>query len=88
MTHKIVVFSKLGCHLCEQAIENLKALSSRKEFQLEIVDITQDQELLKTYMIRIPVIRLDERDVLDAEDIALPSDSRSKLEGLVLKLQE
>ncbi|MDG6907866.1 MAG: glutaredoxin family protein, partial [Nitrososphaerota archaeon] len=66
----------------------LKALSSRKEFQLEIVDITQEQELLKTYMIRIPVIRLDGRDVLDAEDIALPLDSRSKLEDLVLGLQE
>ena len=88
MPHKIVVFSKPGCHLCEQAIENLKALSSNREFQLEIVDITQDQDLLKTYMIRIPVIRLDGRDVLEAEDIALPSDSRSKLEDLVHRLQE
>lgn len=86
--HKIEVLSKPGCHLCEQAIENLRALLNMTPFDLEIVDITKDENLLRTYMLKIPVIRLDGKDVLEVEAIALPRDSWTKLEDLVLSLRD
>ena len=72
--HKIVVFSKPGCHICERAIKNLQSLLRTRTFELEIVDITKNDELFKTYMLKIPVIQLDGKDVLVVEDIALAQD--------------
>ena len=86
--HKIVVFSKPGCHICEQAIEILQSLLKTRTFELEIVDITKNDELFKTYMLKIPVIQLDGKDVLVVEDIALAQDSKVKLENLVLSLKD
>ena len=86
--HKIVVFSKPGCHICEQAIEILQSLLKTRTFELEIVDITKNDELFKTYMLKIPVIQLDGKDVLVVEDIALAQDSKGKLENLVLSLKD
>ena len=86
--HKIEVLSKPGCHLCERVIENLRTLEKQNPFELKIVDITEDEILYKNYMLKIPVIRLDEKDVLEVEAIAHPSDSWTKLENLVLSLQD
>ena len=86
--HKIVVFSKPGCHIFEQAIEILQSLLKTRTFELEIVDITKNDELFKTYMLKIPVIQLDGKDVLVVEDIALAQDSKVKLENLVLSLKD
>lgn len=86
--HTIIVFSKTGCHLCERAIENLKELLKVRKFNLQVVDITRDESLLTHYFLKIPVVRLDGRDVLEAEDIALPKDSWAKLENLIMNLKD
>lgn len=86
--HKIIVFSKPGCHICERAIENLQSFSKTRTFELEIVDITKNDELFKTYMLKIPVIQLDGKDVFVVEEIALAQDSKAKLQNLVLSLKD
>jgi len=86
LVHKITVFSKEGCHLCERAIDTLQELSNEKIFDLEIIDISKDRTLLERYVLRIPVVRLDGEDVFEAEQIALPEDCKKNLGNLVRRL--
>jgi glutaredoxin len=62
---RVVVYSKPGCHLCEQALVALQALSGERAFELEEVDITSDEALHRRYFERIPVITVDGEEVCD-----------------------
>ena len=62
--HKITVFSKEGCHLCERVVDKLKELSTKGNFELEIVEITGDRSVFEKYFLKIPVVQLDGKDVL------------------------
>lgn len=56
----VVVYSRPGCHLCEEAIEALVAL--RKEgyqFELQEVDIESEELLLRRLLEKIPVVEID-----------------------------
>ncbi len=66
MLHRIVLYTRPGCHLCESAARLL--LELRGEFALTIkeVDITADRELLKNYFDKIPVVQIDDRVTLAA----------------------
>jgi glutaredoxin len=86
LIHKITVLSKEGCHLCERAIDTLRNVSNPHSFNLEIVDISKDRVLFEKYFLKIPVIRVDDTDVFEVEQIALPTDCRTRLENLVKNL--
>lgn len=54
---RILLYTTLGCHLCEQALSLLEALPEQASFELELVDIADDDGLVERYGIRIPVIQ-------------------------------
>jgi hypothetical protein len=57
---EVVVYSRPGCHLCEEAIEAIVALRSEGyRFELREVDIESDELLLRRMLERIPVVELD-----------------------------
>jgi len=57
---QVVVYSRPGCHLCEQAIEALVALrEGGYEFELHEVDIESEELLLRRMLEKIPVIEID-----------------------------
>jgi c-di-GMP-related signal transduction protein len=57
---EIVVYSRPGCHLCEQAIEAIVGLhEAGYRFALREVDIESDELLLRRYLERIPVVEVD-----------------------------
>lgn len=85
--HKITVISKNGCHLCESAIQVLESLKTKESFQLEVLYIEDDESLHDSYWLKIPVVKLDGRDLFEAKDIALPKDCSEKLARLVLGLE-
>lgn len=60
---QIVLYSKPGCCLCEQAKKQLKALQGRYAFALEEVDILQDPVAYDMFKDEIPVICVDGRRV-------------------------
>ena len=66
MTHRVTVYSKPGCHLCEQTAALLNDL--RAEFQLAIteINIESDPGLHKKYFDQIPVLVVDDRVMLAA----------------------
>jgi glutaredoxin-like protein DUF836 len=60
MTPELVLYTRPGCHLCEQALEQLVALRGEGyRFELREVDIESDDGLLRRMLERIPVLELD-----------------------------
>ena len=66
MPHRIVVYSKPGCHLCEDALQMLQGLRRQFALTIEEIDITTDRELFKNYFEKIPVLVIDDRRTLVA----------------------
>ena len=63
---KVTLYSKPGCHLCEEALALLLQLRRRYPMEIMEVDITRDAALYRAYDIRIPVIVIDGERELDA----------------------
>ena len=57
--HRVVLFSRPGCHLCDVARDTLLEARARTPFAFEEVDIERDEELELEYGIRIPVVEVD-----------------------------
>ena len=56
----VVVYSRPGCHLCEEAIEQIVALHREGyRFDLHEIDIESADLLLRRYLERIPVVEVD-----------------------------
>jgi glutaredoxin len=57
---EVVVYSRPGCHLCEEAIAALVDLhSAGYRFELHEIDIEGDDLLLRRHLERIPVVEVD-----------------------------
>ena len=56
MPHRILLYSKPGCHLCEIAHQLLLGLCREFELTIQEQDISQDPSLYETYWDKIPVI--------------------------------
>ena len=60
----VVVYSRPGCHLCEEAIEQIIALHEEGyRFNLHEVDIESNELLLRRHLERIPVVEVDGLEV-------------------------
>jgi glutaredoxin len=56
----VVVYSRPGCHLCEEALEQIVALHEEGyRFDLHEVDIESNELLLRRHLERIPVVEVD-----------------------------
>jgi glutaredoxin len=58
-TARVVIYSRPGCHLCEEAKKVIEASGCRKEYTLEEINIESDRELLRRYRYDIPVITIN-----------------------------
>ncbi len=52
---KLIMYTTLGCHLCEQALALITPLLD-DSYDIEEVDISTTDELMTRYGIRIPVV--------------------------------
>lgn len=59
----ITIYSKPGCHLCDRAKVVIDRCRAKAEFAIEVVDISQNPELLQRYRDDIPVILLDGNEI-------------------------
>ena len=55
----VVIYSKPGCHLCDEAKAAIQASGCDGQFRLEEINIESDSELLRRYRYEIPVITID-----------------------------
>ena len=59
MSHKVILYGKKECCLCDEALELLLKVKVSLPFELEKRDITGDRELLEKFGLKIPVIVVD-----------------------------
>jgi glutaredoxin len=62
---EIVVYTREGCHLCVEAIADLRGLQAELGFALRECDIDGDEALQRAYFERIPVVALDGEELFD-----------------------
>jgi glutaredoxin len=55
----VIVYSRPGCHLCDEAKHAILSSSLPDHFTLEEVNIESDPELLRKYKYDIPVVLID-----------------------------
>ena len=58
---EVVVYHADGCHLCERALEQVRALRDELGFDLRETAIDGDPELEAVYREWIPVVEIDGR---------------------------
>jgi glutaredoxin len=56
---EITIYSRQGCHLCDDAFNTLESMRKELNFEIEVIDIDQDAELIKLYSDQVPVIHID-----------------------------
>ncbi len=75
---KVILYTTLGCHLCEEALELIHQLpslqqselagspvtvrSGSKKIDLQEIDIAESTDLMAEYGIRIPVVKRESVD--------------------------
>lgn len=55
----VIVYSRPGCHLCDEAKATIESVRQGDEFTIEEVNIDGDPELLARYRYDIPVIAIN-----------------------------
>jgi glutaredoxin len=57
----VVMYTRRGCHLCEQAWQHLEQARRRYEFALRQVDVDAEADLVRQYGECVPVVVINER---------------------------
>jgi glutaredoxin len=75
----VVLYSRPGCHLCDEARAGILALREQGlRFELREIDIESDDQLLSRYLERIPVVQVDGEQI---SELALDAHAlRSRLD--------
>jgi len=61
----VVLYTRPGCHLCDDALAVLERVRAELPFALEARDIERDDDLLRRYLERIPVVELDGEELFE-----------------------
>jgi hypothetical protein len=64
----VIFLTRVGCHLCEDARAVLDAVSAEMGLRVDEVDIDSDDDLVKNWGLRVPVV-LATHDRVIAEGI-------------------
>jgi glutaredoxin len=59
MNAKVVLYSKPGCHLCDDAHAVLDEVRRELPFELDVRDISKSRKLIEAYGLDIPVVTID-----------------------------
>jgi hypothetical protein len=69
VTARFILYTRQGCHLCDDLLDQLASLPCEDQLAIELVDIDSDPEIHRLYARRIPVL-------LDADTGELLSEYR------------
>ena len=59
MASTVTLYTRAGCHLCDDAKHVIEAARRRAVFAYEEIDIDGDAELQERYNFEVPVIAID-----------------------------
>ena len=55
----VIIYSRPGCHLCDEAKAAIQNAGLNDRFTLEEINIESDKDLLRKYKYDIPVVLID-----------------------------
>jgi glutaredoxin len=55
----VTVYSRHGCHLCEDAVKTLESMREELAFEIELIYIDDSPELERLYGNEVPVIHIN-----------------------------
>ena len=58
----VIIYSRPGCHLCDEAKQAIEAADCGDEYTLEEINIESDPALLSRYQYDIPVVTINGDD--------------------------
>ena len=58
----VIIYSRPGCHLCEEAKQAIDGARCANESTLEEINIESDRALLQRYRYDIPVIMINDEE--------------------------
>jgi glutaredoxin len=61
----VTLYTRPGCHLCDNARAAIERVRERAPFQLVEIDIESDDALHSAYLERIPVVELDGEELFE-----------------------
>ena len=59
----LTVYTRSGCHLCEDMLRELESFQRQHEFSLNVVDIDADSYLQLRYGERVPILAAGEQEI-------------------------
>ena len=68
----VVLYSRPGCHLCDEARAVIEAVGREVAFAMEEIDIESEDGLIRDYGLRIPVVTVDGQELFE---IAVDADA-------------
>lgn len=63
----VTLYTRSGCHLCEEAERTLRAEQAATPLELVTVDVDRDPELQRRYGVRVPVVAVDGVELFELE---------------------
>lgn len=57
----VTLYTRVGCHLCDVARDVIDGVRRERAFELVVVDIDGDPELVRAYGQEVPVVTIDGR---------------------------
>ncbi|MFK5894174.1 MAG: glutaredoxin family protein [Pseudomonadota bacterium] len=62
MTSQFILYSREGCHLCEDMIEQLQPYCEKYNFNIEIIDVDRTPQLQQKYGLSVPILYYQQAD--------------------------
>jgi len=56
VTARFILYTRSGCHLCDEMMMQLSELLNPDSFSINLIDIDSDPEIQREYALRIPVL--------------------------------
>jgi glutaredoxin len=57
----VTLYTRVDCHLCEVVKDVLDAVRREREFDLTVIDVDTDPELVRLYDTEVPVVAINGR---------------------------
>lgn len=60
---ELVLYSRDGCHLCDEMIQEIQSLLKNSQFEISIVDVESDEELERRFGALVPILFGEEQEI-------------------------
>ncbi|MCW8934586.1 MAG: glutaredoxin family protein [Gammaproteobacteria bacterium] len=60
---EFTVYSRMGCHLCEDLLQQLTQLQQTHDFIVNEVDVDSSPQLIEQYGLQVPVVTCNDEQI-------------------------